>query len=61
MGSHKKIPINTTTTTTDEIKSDEVYPVTITVKQELEALHAEMTRLGVTTIGQIEVKISQQK
>ena len=49
------------TSTTPDIQPDEVQPITITLKQELEAVLAEMNRLGVNNTGQIEVKISQQK
>lgn len=65
MAKNKKIEVQEKDTlsnsVTQDITPDEVQPVTITLKQELEALHAEMTRLGVNSIGQVEVKISQQK
>lgn len=49
-------------TTTGEVTMQELVVVaTITRKQELENLYAEMTRLGVTSLGHAEVKISQQK
>ena len=73
MGRHKKVIATTledtetievdTTTTSDSGTTNPIIESnhTPTVKEELEALHAEMVRLGVNSIGQVEVKINQQK